>query len=165
MSERPHRRAWSSTSPDETRALGHRLGKLVQPGDVLALYGDLGTGKTALTQGLAQGLGIRERVVSPTFLLVNEYPSPRGFQLRHMDCYRLPEATAVAEVELLGYHEWLEAADSVLVIEWADRIDPLLPTNRLSIHLWQGAQANARRLVLEGRGPCADRWGRELDRP
>lgn len=81
----------------ETEALGVALGRLMQPGDVLALVGDLGAGKTCLARGVVAGLGIDEPVTSPTFILVAEYTSARGFPLYHADCYRLEQATSEAQ--------------------------------------------------------------------
>ncbi len=101
-----------------TRRLGARCAGLLRPGDVLALSGDLGTGKTAFTQGLAFGLGITCVVTSPTFVLVNEYPLPGGHSLHHVDCYRL--ADAPLEMWDVGLGD-LVAGDDIVVIEWAER--------------------------------------------
>lgn len=149
---------WISTGPAETHAFGQHLGQRLQSGDVLALIGDLGAGKTALVQGVARGLQITERVASPTFVLVNEYETPAGLWLRHMDCYRL--ATA-AEAQHLGFSDWLHHRDSILVIEWADRIRPLLPCAHLAIHITRmpGASDSLRHLVLHAYG---ERFGQLL---
>ncbi len=117
-------------SLEATQELGQRLAGLLQAGDVLALSGDLGTGKTAFTQGLARGLGITRRVTSPTFILVNQYPTPHGFTLQHVDCYRL--ANAPLEMWDVGLDDML-AGDDVVVIEWAERIPALLPADYLEI--------------------------------
>lgn len=83
---------FESDSVASTQEAGARLAHLLSAGDVLALSGDLGAGKTAFTQGLARGLGIKRPVTSPTFILVNQYPSPGGLILQHVDCYRLANA-------------------------------------------------------------------------
>ncbi len=124
-----------SGSLRDTQNLGRALGEVLHQGDLVALQGDLGAGKTALTQGVAAGLGIREPVTSPTFILVAEYSLPGGGLLRHMDCYRMHPNLAGAEAEDLGWSEWLADADSVLVVEWSERLGSLLPANRLDIRL------------------------------
>jgi len=135
-----------SQSPTETAEWGRRLAPLLQPGDVIALRGELGTGKTTFVQGLARGLGITRPVTSPTFILINEYPSqPR---LYHVDCYRIAEA---AEAWTIGLDELIDD-DGVCVIEWADRVAPLLPAERLEVVLtWTGPQT--RRIEIVGYGP------------
>jgi tRNA threonylcarbamoyladenosine biosynthesis protein TsaE len=119
-------------SETETEALGATLGRLLRPGDVLALVGDLGAGKTCLTRGIARGLGIDEPVTSPTFILVAEYLTSAGFPLYHADCYRLEQAAA--EAQAIGLDELLLDA-GVAVVEWAERIEPLLPADHLRISL------------------------------
>jgi len=122
----------TTSSESETEALGATLGQLLQPGDVLALVGDLGAGKTCLTRGLAAGLGIDEPVTSPTFILVAEYTTAAGFPLYHADCYRLEHAAS--EAQSIGLDELL-LDDGVAVVEWAERIEPLLPPDHLRITL------------------------------
>lgn len=112
-----------------TQEAGRRLGQLLREGDTVALVGDLGTGKTTLTQGIAQGMGIREPVQSPTFTLVQEY---RGKPpLFHCDPYRLETAEDLA---LLGFEEYYERG-GVVVMEWADKVESLLPEDRLTLLL------------------------------
>lgn len=137
----------TTRSSTETFALGQQLGHALESGMVVALYGDLGTGKTTLTQGIAQGMGITARVTSPTFTLVNEYrnEAPEGSspQLVHIDTYRLgntPEQ-AVLEAETFGLDEILAGDDgvegngAVVVIEWAERVASRLPPDHLRIEL------------------------------
>jgi tRNA threonylcarbamoyladenosine biosynthesis protein TsaE len=119
-----------STGADETGKLGQRLAWPLRGGDVIALSGELGSGKTTFTQGLAQGLGIRAAVTSPTFVLVNRYQAPDGRVLQHADCYRL--ANAPLEMWDIGLTDLYEG-DDIVVIEWADRIPTLLPDNYLEI--------------------------------
>jgi tRNA threonylcarbamoyladenosine biosynthesis protein TsaE len=103
---------------------------MLRGGDVIALSGDLGSGKTTFTQGLACGLGIRAAVTSPTFVLVNRYTAPDGRVLQHADCYRL--ANAPLEMWDIGITDLYEG-DDIVVIEWADRIPGLLPDEYLEI--------------------------------
>ena len=119
------------SSPEETRAFGILLGRIVEPGDVITLQGDLGAGKTALTQAIALGLGVDPRiyVTSPTFSLLHEY---RGrMPLYHMDLYRL---TGEDEIESLGFTEYFYS-DGVTVVEWPERLGSLMPEQRLNIAL------------------------------
>jgi len=113
----------------DTLRWGAALGRLLQPGDVVALLGDLGAGKTTLVQGLAQGLGITEPVTSPTFTLAHEYPAQ--VPLFHFDPYRL---NAPGDMVDLGFEEYLERG-GVVVVEWADKIETLLPEDRLTVRL------------------------------
>lgn len=117
---------------DETRALAERLGRVVLPGDVLCLRGDLGAGKTTFTQGLARGLGVPngDPVNSPTFMLLAEHRTGR-VPLFHFDVYRLEDSRGLYD---LAFDEYLDA-EGVVVIEWADRIADALPDDRLDIAL------------------------------
>lgn len=112
-----------TSSAEETVNLGKKIGSRLKPGDILALSGPLGAGKTTLIQGIAEGLGVKDYVTSPTFILINEYPGP--VPLYHIDLYRLEEA---AEIEELGLAEYFEKP-GVVVIEWAERLGDLLPEN------------------------------------
>ncbi len=117
-------------SPEQTEALGNILGQGLQAGDVIALTGDLGAGKTCLTRGIARGLGIDEAVTSPTFILVSEYTARGGIPLIYVDCYRLDNAAP--EAVSIGLDELLDEG-SIAVVEWAERIASLLPDDRLDI--------------------------------
>jgi tRNA threonylcarbamoyladenosine biosynthesis protein TsaE len=119
-----------SRSPEQTRRIGTRLGALLKPGDVLALSGDLGAGKTTLVQGIAQGWGSTDAVSSPTFVLVNLYRRVDGARLHHMDAYRIGSAL---EAEDLDIDEML--TNGALIVEWAERIQTALPDEYLSIQL------------------------------
>lgn len=140
-------------SESETEALGRALGRRLQPGDVVALVGDLGAGKTCLTRGIAAGLGIEEPVASPTFILVAEYPTASGFPLYHADCYRLDNPAR--EAEDIGLDE-LMADHGAVVVEWADRIAALLPPDHLRVTL-EIVDDHSRRITLEPTGPRAAR--------
>jgi tRNA threonylcarbamoyladenosine biosynthesis protein TsaE len=122
-----------SHSPAQTWRFGVRLGALVQPGDVICLEGELGTGKTCLVQGVGQGMGIVDPITSPTFTLIAEYrPSPPAPVLYHIDLYRL--GAPVDEALALGLDDYL-LGNGVCLIEWAERIEPILPDERLWVTL------------------------------
>jgi len=131
-----------TTTADETTALGERLGKLLAPGDVIALYGDLGAGKTTLTRGIAVGLGLAADIHSPTFTLIHEHPG--RIPLYHVDLYRL---SGEQEVETLGLEEYIYS-DGVTIIEWGDRMQSMLPGERLDITLRMTGDTD-RELTLE----------------
>ncbi|MFH1087853.1 MAG: tRNA (adenosine(37)-N6)-threonylcarbamoyltransferase complex ATPase subunit type 1 TsaE [Chloroflexota bacterium] len=118
-----------SHSPEETQALGRRLGALARAGDVYLLNGELGAGKTCLTQGIAQGLGVKEQALSPSFVIVREYHGCMA--LYHIDFYRLNNA---AEIASLGIEEYFRAA-GVTVIEWAEKGKEVLPGENLALVL------------------------------
>ncbi len=126
----PHSLEFISHSPDQTRRVGMRLGGLLQPGDLLGLVGDLGSGKTTLVQGIAAGWGTLDAVSSPTFVLVNVYRHPDGGRLYHMDAYRLSGAP---EAEDLDVTSMLDSGP--LVVEWAERIWKALPADYLQVVL------------------------------
>jgi tRNA threonylcarbamoyladenosine biosynthesis protein TsaE len=142
---------WTTSSEAETEALGAALGRLLRPGDVLALVGDLGAGKTCLARGVARGLGIDEPVTSPTFILVAEYASAAGFPFYHADCYRLERAEV--EAQAIGLDELL-LDGGVAVVEWAERIELLLPADHLRITL-AVLDDNRRELNFQPHGPRA----------
>ena len=118
----------TSTDPEMTRALGGALAGGLRSGDVIVLSGDLGTGKTVFAQGVAAGLGVTERVVSPTFAIAREYAG--RLPLHHLDVYRLEH---VQEAIDLGLDELFE--DAVTLIEWGDGVRDLLPADRLEVEL------------------------------
>ncbi|GAB4415317.1 MAG: tRNA (adenosine(37)-N6)-threonylcarbamoyltransferase complex ATPase subunit type 1 TsaE [Anaerolineales bacterium] len=131
-----------SRSPDQTRRVGMRIGSLLQPGDLVCLQGDLGAGKTTLTQGLAQGWGSLDAVSSPTFIIVNTYRRADSGHLFHMDAYRLDSTPEAAELDL---DEML--AQGALIIEWPERIEGILPPDRLWLSLEYVAEEHRRMLV------------------
>jgi tRNA threonylcarbamoyladenosine biosynthesis protein TsaE len=135
-------------STAQTQARGAELAKQLHDGDVLALAGDLGTGKTVFTQGVAAGLGIVAPVTSPTFVLINRYVAPDGRILQHADCYRLSNASA--EMWDVGLTD-LFAEDNVVIIEWADRIPDLLPDERLEV-TFTYLDENRRQLCFSAHG-------------
>lgn len=140
-----------SRSPEETFDWGRRLAGLLRKGDVVALYGELGSGKTVFVQGVCAGLGVEAYVTSPSFVLVQEYGGRVG--VVHVDFYRL---TSPEEVEGLGMDEYFDG-ERVCLIEWVERGEKLLPGERFSVRLeWVvegGEVAVGKRLIrLDGPG-------------
>ncbi len=119
-----------SNNAEQTVAIGYAIGEKSGAGDIFALSGELGTGKTCLTCGLARGIGVGDHylITSPTFTLVNEYPG--RCPLYHFDVYRL---NGVGDLDDLGYDEYM-AGKGVIVIEWAEKIASALPADVISIH-------------------------------
>jgi len=119
-----------TSGPEETWQIGQLLGELLDAGDTVCLYGDLGAGKTNFTFGIAQGLDVQEQyITSPTFTFVNEYQG--RVPLYHIDLYRLKDPD---ELENIGFEEYIES-DGVTVIEWAERAEDELPVEGLSVYL------------------------------
>ncbi len=116
-------------SEAETEALGERLARCLHAGAVVALYGDLGAGKTAFVRGIARGLEIRESVSSPTFTIVNEYPGDPS--LFHFDMYRLKNAD---ELYGIGWEDYLER-NGICVTEWSERIEEALPEDAVRVRI------------------------------
>ncbi len=122
-----------TTSAEETRAVGEAVASLLRARDAVMLVGELGSGKTTFAQGVALGLGIEEQVSSPTFTLVKEYSGI--LDLAHIDVYRLDHVQDVVDLGL----EELGGGDDVLLVEWGDAIDELLPQDRLRVELTTGS--------------------------
>lgn len=120
-----------SHSPEQTRRVGVRLGELLQPGDLVCLAGDLGSGKTTLAQGIARGWGSLDAVTSPSFVLINEYRRADSATLFHFDAFRL---SGVEEAVGLGLSDLFDNLGPVLV-EWPERIAAVLPEERLWVSL------------------------------
>jgi tRNA threonylcarbamoyladenosine biosynthesis protein TsaE len=139
----------TTRSAEETQDLGRRLGAYAERGDLLLLSGELGSGKTTLSQGIAWGLGVDEYAHSPTFVLVNEYQG--RLVLFHVDLYRLDD---LAEVQELGIEEML--ADGVCVVEWAEKAVNVLPRQHLLVEIEVNGQDD-RRLRLTPHGEHYDR--------
>lgn len=113
---------WETASPQETFALGERIGQSCRPGELYILTGDLGAGKTVFTQGMARGLGIAEPVTSPTFTILQIYDGGR-MPFYHFDVYRIGD---VSEMEEIGYEDCFYG-EGVCMVEWGDLISELLP--------------------------------------
>jgi tRNA threonylcarbamoyladenosine biosynthesis protein TsaE len=138
----------ATASPSATMELGRKIGGLLGQGSVIALIGELGCGKTCFTKGLCAGLGIRgKQVTSPTFTLVNEYAG--RLPVLHLDLYRIEDVRTALEAGLLDY--LTRAERGVAIIEWADRVLPLLPESYLQVGLTI-ISARKRQITLTGIG-------------
>jgi len=136
-------------APEQTEAVGQALGKLLQPGTVLAYEGDLGAGKTAFTRGLARGLGATEAVTSPTYTIVNEYLSGR-LPLFHFDMYRLASADDLWDI---GWEDYLERG-GVCAVEWSENVaDAMEDAIRVRI---EKTGEESRRITITGGADLAD---------
>ncbi|EWG08847.1 tRNA (adenosine(37)-N6)-threonylcarbamoyltransferase complex ATPase subunit type 1 TsaE [Cytobacillus firmus] len=142
-----------SKKPEDTMGFSEKLGSLLQPGDVLALEGDLGAGKTTFTKGLAKGLNITRNVNSPTFTIIKEYHG--RLPLYHMDVYRVEDS-----FEDLGFDEYFDG-NGVTVVEWAHLVKEQLPEELLTIYLYLDNH-DSRRLVLEPRGKRYEELCKEI---
>ncbi|MBN1363918.1 MAG: tRNA (adenosine(37)-N6)-threonylcarbamoyltransferase complex ATPase subunit type 1 TsaE [Syntrophaceae bacterium] len=134
-----------SVSAQKTWEIARGIGERLKKGDILALSGELGSGKTCFTGGIARGLGVNEKyqITSPTFTIINEYPA--RYKLYHFDIYRIKDH---AEFEDLGYEEYFNG-EGVVVIEWAEKIAERLPENIFLIK-FEYINENKRRIVIEG---------------
>lgn len=153
----PERRATTATeptlelvseSPEATRAFAAALAGVAEPGDLVCLWGDLGAGKTVFAKGFGAGLGVRDTISSPSFVLMGEYAG--RLPLFHIDLYRLASAREVFDGGLLDDRQ----AAGVVLIEWPDRLGEAVPPERLDVHIDGGADEPRKlRLEAHGRGP------------
>jgi len=143
-----------TASVEETRALGEAVAPLLSRGDVVALTGDLGAGKTAFVQGAAKGLGVTEAVLSPSFTLVREYEG--RLPVYHLDVYRLERLQDVLD---LGFDEMLDAGH-VMFIEWGDAIQALLPESALEVEITIENDSGRRIEITAPAESWALRWER-----
>lgn len=141
----------TTRSPQATENLGRRLGRRLRPGDVVALIGPLGAGKTVLARAIALGAGARGYLASPSFVVIREYRGP--LRIYHVDLYRLQRIDEVAE---LGLDE-LTDAGGVLIVEWADRAGDLLPWAHIRVECEFGASETERTFTLHAPAALADR--------
>lgn len=118
-----------TSSSEETKKLGEKIAQNLYPGLIVALFGSLGSGKTCLTQGICSGLDVKDFVVSPSFVLINEYQGK--YKVYHIDLFRLEK---LSEIINLGYEEYFYG-DGVCIVEWAEKASALLPEKRIDIHL------------------------------
>ena len=134
-----------SDSREKTLEMGRLIGAILESGDIVALIGELGSGKTCLTKGMAKGMGVAENVpvVSPTFTLINEYPGK--IPLIHLDVYRL---SGPRDLEDMGYEEYFYGG-GIIVIEWAEKIRDILPAKTLFVSM-RYLDENTREMILEG---------------
>lgn len=139
---------YETNSPEETRALGKKIGALAGPGDVYTLVGDLGVGKTVFTQGIAEGLGITEPVSSPTFTIVQIYEEGR-LPFYHFDVYRIGD---LEEMEEIGYEDYFYG-QGLCMIEWANLIEEILPEKRYDVTIEKNPEKgfDYRKITIKGR--------------
>lgn len=140
----------TSSSPAQTRHLGHCLASALRPGDVVALHGELGTGKTVFVQGLAQGLQVAGRVTSPTFIVMRRHePAPAAPAntpaLCHVDAYRLSGGHELLD---MGLDDWLE--EGVVAVEWAEHVPEALPPDHLEVRLEHAGEGRTITVVAHG---------------
>jgi tRNA threonylcarbamoyladenosine biosynthesis protein TsaE len=145
-------------SPGETQELGCRIGELAQPGDAILLVGDLGSGKTCLTQGIARGLSIKEHALSPTFVIMREMHG--RLPLYHMDLYRLDR---VEETNDLGLDDYFYG-EGLCVVEWAEKAMALMPPDHLLIEI-NYVSDSERRMFLKPRGQKYEELLKRLGSP
>ena len=142
-------------TPEQTREVGDVLATFLRPRDTVILTGDLGAGKTTLVQGIGRGLGVEEHVASPTFTLVREYAG--RLDVAHVDVYRLDRVQDVVD---LGLDE-VGGPERVLLVEWGDAVEELLPGDRLVIELTTNGVDETRRITIVPQGRSwAARWER-----
>ena len=134
-----------TNSEQETEELGARLAERLEPGAVIAFTGDLGAGKTAFTRGLARGLGISDRVTSPTFTIVNEYEGGR-LPLFHFDMYRLGSSDELFDI---GWEDYLDRG-GVCAVEWSENVSDALEEGSVLVEIRRGARDNQRVIAVEG---------------
>lgn len=142
---------YKTHSENETIQLGYRISQELKAGDTISLEGDLGTGKTAFTKGIAAGLGISRPITSPTFTLVNSYTGK--YILHHFDVYRIDSSDELLEI---GWEEYF-SDDAICIVEWGDRISDILPKNTIRISLERDdKEADSRIITIERGGYNGD---------
>lgn len=140
----------------ETELLGKFLGKMLIPGDFVALSGQLGAGKTVFARGVARGLGIKEDITSPTFTIINQYEGV--YPLAHMDAYRLG---SFEELETIGFYDYLEKY--IILLEWPEIVEPIVPEDALWIYI-EPMGDNVRNIRFVSHTKRFDKILRELDK-
>lgn len=136
------KRVYITKDSIETRSLGARIAKELTNGAILCLYGELGGGKTTFVQGLAKGLGVEQRIISPTFIIVRNY----GKNFYHIDLYRTEN---IRDIKGLGLEEIFNDPSNIIVIEWAERMGELLPRDRVDIKFEYMSEEKRRITILE----------------
>ena len=140
---------YETRSPEETRALGKKIGAAAKPGDLYTLVGDLGVGKTVFTQGIAEGLGIREPICSPTFTIVQVYEEGR-MPFYHFDVYRIGD---IEEMDEIGYEDYFYG-EGLCMIEWANLIEEILPQERFDVTIEKNLEKgfDYRKIIIKEQG-------------
>ena len=132
-----------SKSVEETEAIAEKFSKNLDGDEIIALYGDLGAGKTAFARGLARGLSVEENVSSPTFAIVNEYMG--DFPLYHFDMYRIESWN---DLDTIGFFDYI--GNGVLVIEWSENIEAAIPDDAIRVEIRKTSDENERIIIIEG---------------
>lgn len=146
---------FKTNNATETEELGRKLGEALKGGEVIAMTGDLGAGKTTMTKALAKGLGIDDHVTSPTFTILNEYEG--RLKLFHFDVYRIDD---IEEMYDLGFEEYIYG-DGVSIIEWSNLIKEILPDDTINIEIL-ATDDEKRNIKISGRGKKFDNLSKEL---
>lgn len=136
-------KTFTTNSREETRNLGKSFATSLKPGSIVGLFGNLGTGKTQFVMGICEGLGVQTHVGSPTFTIINEYQLPVG-RVAHIDLYRI---NTPAEAAALGFEEYFDD-QTICLIEWADKVLPILPQDRYDVEITYGAKDTEREIVI-----------------
>ncbi|MEG6570276.1 tRNA (adenosine(37)-N6)-threonylcarbamoyltransferase complex ATPase subunit type 1 TsaE [Thermoanaerobacterium thermosaccharolyticum] len=148
--------SFKTKSPIETEKIGFKLGNLLKRGSIVLISGELGVGKTVLTKGIAKGMGIDDYVTSPTFMIVNEH---LGYiPLYHFDVYRIDDYTELYDI---GYEEYFYG-DGVCVIEWPEKIKPLIPEENIFIRMNMGDTFDERTIEIVSNGEKYDEVIKEM---
>lgn len=147
---------FKTNNQKETEQLGKAFGKMLSPGDFVALSGQLGAGKTAFARGVARGLGIKDDITSPTFTIINQYEGIHP--LAHMDAYRL---ASFEELETIGYYDYLEKY--IILLEWPEVVDAIIPEDALWIYI-NSMEGNIRNIKFVSSTKEFDKILQELDK-
>jgi tRNA threonylcarbamoyladenosine biosynthesis protein TsaE len=140
-------KAFITGSSGRTRKLGHDFAKTLNKGEIICLYGDLGSGKTTFVQGLAQGLGIKSRIISPTFVIIRSHRLKVGV-FCHIDLYR---TEVEKDIENLGLEEIMNDPQNIIAIEWAEKLKDYLPEKRIDIE-FVSEKENIRKIMFRSSG-------------
>ena len=151
---------YKSDAPEKTAELARRLADVLQPGTVICLDGDLGAGKTLFVQNLAAALGVKGEVTSPTFNLMNVYEEGR-LPIFHFDLYRLEQEY---ELEEIGFYDYADAPDGLVLIEWSEKFPACLPEERIMLQLQRTDVENERLLSFELSGHALENVYKEMER-
>lgn len=143
---------------EETKEFGIKLGRLLKPGDIVCLNGDLGAGKTTLSKAIGLGLGVKDYITSPTFNLINEYNG--RWTMYHFDVYRLAQ---VDDLYDLGFDEYFYG-DGVCIIEWAEKIEAVMPKERIVLDIKNGEEMDERWINIHGEGTSFQGLIKELNK-
>ncbi|MBZ0203543.1 MAG: tRNA (adenosine(37)-N6)-threonylcarbamoyltransferase complex ATPase subunit type 1 TsaE [Ignavibacteria bacterium] len=138
--------AVTTNSAEETQKFGFELAKSLNPGSIVAMFGDLGSGKTQIVKGVCNALGVKQTVNSPTFIIVNEYTASDSKLIYHFDLYRMRSLDEILE---MGFKEYLDE-NSIVLIEWPEKVEDILPANAVKIHIAHTVEnENARWIKME----------------